>query len=167
MSDIENLSRALCKTRGAPPESWQAYEAEAGRILEQMRRLQPTIDALTAFAICADTHDYVDLSVGITHWHDSTDTPTVQDDGFRADDYRVAGEVWRVHKIDPDPFPSRPHAHCIDGARTVLGCKLHLGNAQLYRGRDPLGRRLPPKHFNQLLDQIRPKFPGLTLPLPH
>jgi hypothetical protein len=39
-------------------------------------------------------------------------------------DYKVDGEIWQVHKGDADPFPSRPHAHCVgeygdvvDGAR--------------------------------------------------
>lgn len=78
----------------------------------------------------------------------------------------MAGEVWRVHKGDADPFPSRPHAHCVGGAKRFVGCKLHLGTAQLYSGRDALGLFLAPKQFERLIELIRPKFPGLILPLP-
>jgi hypothetical protein len=79
-------------------------------------------------------------------------------------DYRV-GEIWRVHKNDPDPFPSQPHAHCVGGASRYIGCKLHLGTAELFRGREALGRYMNKKQFDRLIGLIRPKFPGLTLPL--
>jgi hypothetical protein len=166
MGDIENIARTLCKQSGAPPESWKAYEVEAAHILEQIHLFEKKIDTQKPSALCADTADYVDLSVGVSRWRDSKDPPTVEDDGFRADDYRVSGDVWRVHKADPDPFPSRPHAHCIGGARILVGCKLHLGTAELYKGRDPLGRFLAPKQFDRLIVLIRPKFPDLILPLP-
>src|ERR1700688_2342387 len=155
MGDIENIARAFGEQGGAPPESWKAYEVKAADILEQIRRLQKKIDTQNPSALCAETDDYVDLSVGVSRWHNSKGTPTVEDNGFRADDYRVAGDVWRVHKADPDPFPSRPHAHCIDGAKTLVGCKLHLGTAQLYKGRDPLGRFLARKQFDRLIVLIR------------
>jgi hypothetical protein len=40
---------------------------------------------------------------------------------------RRDGCVWRVHKNDPDPFPSQPHAH-----NTESGLKMHLGTGRLY-----------------------------------
>jgi hypothetical protein len=80
-------------------------------------------------------------------------------------DYRVKGEVWRVYKTDADPFPSTPHAHCITGAKRFVGCTLHLGTGELYRGREPVGRCLEQTQFMRLIEMIRPKFPGLVLPL--
>ncbi|WP_156355709.1 hypothetical protein [Achromobacter sp. 2789STDY5608615] len=81
-------------------------------------------------------------------------------------DYRVGGEVWQVHKNDADPYPSRPHAHCISGPARLRGCTLHLGTAELFRGRQGLNRYLAQRQFDALIDRIRPKFPGITLPLP-
>lgn len=124
----------------------------------EIKNLKQKIDAQNP-AICADADDYIDLCVGSIE-------PDDHADNYRADDYRVSGEVWRVHKGDADPFPSRPHAHCIAGAKRFVGCKLHLGTAQLYKGRSPLDRFLPSKQFERLIDLIRPKFPKVVLPLP-
>jgi hypothetical protein len=162
MSDIEKIARALCKAAGKPPEVWKAYEDRAAIILAGIDRFkkqaapldeQPTLE-------CAETDEYIDLCVGVSGWRN------VDDHWIVEDDYRVAGEVWRVHKGDADPFPSRPHAHCVGGAKRFIGCKLHLGTAQLYSGSEPLGRFLAPRNFERLIDLIRPKFPGLILPLP-
>lgn len=81
-------------------------------------------------------------------------------------DYRIGGEVWQVHKFDADPFPSRPHAHCIAGRTRYVGCKLHLGTRQLWNGRRPMEEFLPKKPFRRLIEMIRPKFPNIVLPLP-
>lgn len=43
------------------------------------------------------------------------------------EDYRVSGEIWQVHKSDVDPYPSKPHAHCVGGAKRFVGLTLHLG----------------------------------------
>lgn len=110
--------------------------------------------------ILADTDEFLDLSVGVTEWQLLDGRYIIEKD------YRVAGEVWRVHKSDPDPFPSRPHAHCIQGPVRYKGCKLHLGTAELYNGRKALGRHLAAKQFEQLIALIRPKFPDIELPLP-
>jgi hypothetical protein len=109
--------------------------------------------------ILADADDHIDLSVGISQWQMLNGLFVLEED------YRVKGEVWRVHKADADPYPSRPHAHCIDGADRFIGCKLHLGSAELYRGRKSLGRRLDGKQFAQLIGLIQPKFPHIVLPL--
>lgn len=81
------------------------------------------------------------------------------------EDYRVKGEVWRVHKGDADPYPSKPHAHCVGGTRRFIGLTLHLGTAELYDGRKPLGRYLHPYQFERLIALIQPKFPDIKLPL--
>ena len=111
-------------------------------------------------SILDETAEYVDVTVGVSAWQE-----TASERHILEEDYPVSGEVWRVRKSDADPFPSSPHAHCLHGRRRFIGCKLHLGTAELYDGRKPLGRRLHKKQFEQLIDLIRPKFPGITLPL--
>jgi hypothetical protein len=104
--------------------------------------------------------DYIVISLGTAQW--------VNAEGlmFLEEDFNVDGEIWRVHKNDPDPYPSNPHAHCIAGAKRFVGCKLHLGTAALYDAHNnPLGRFLHNKQFNRLIDLIKPKFPSLKLPL--
>jgi hypothetical protein len=81
-------------------------------------------------------------------------------------DVRVAGVVWRVYKYDADPLPSRPHAHCIDGAKRYIGLKLHLGTRELYDGPRGLKRYLAQDQFDRLIAKVRPKFPEFVLPLP-
>lgn len=110
--------------------------------------------------ILEDADGYVDLTVGRLEMCDSKGRYRIQKD------YRVGGEVWRVHKADADPFPSSPHAHCVGGAARFVGYKLHLGTAELYDHKNnPLGMYLERKKFLQLIELIRPKFPKTTLPL--
>lgn len=106
-----------------------------------------------------DSGDYVDVCIGVAQWQLPDGRYIVEKD------FRVSGEVWRVHKNDADPFPSSPHAHCIGGAKRFIGCTLHLGTGALFRQRESLGRRLESKQFARLIELIRPKFPGITLPL--
>jgi hypothetical protein len=80
-------------------------------------------------------------------------------------DYKVDNCVWQVHKTDADPFPSRPHAHCIGGPTRFVGNKLHLGTRQLFAGAKPLGLFLHKKPFTKLIKLIQPKFPSIKLPL--
>lgn len=80
-------------------------------------------------------------------------------------DHKVDGLIWQVHKTDADPFPSRPHAHCISGPSRFVGNKLHLGTRELFSGAKPLGLYLPKKPFDRLIELIRPKFPSIELPL--
>jgi hypothetical protein len=77
--------------------------------------------------ILDENDDYVDLRMGLLQQVSADGRMLIQKD------YRVGGEVWRVHKNDPDPFPSRPHAHCVGRADRFVGLKLHLGTAQLFR----------------------------------
>jgi hypothetical protein len=67
---------------------------------------------------------------------------------------KAAGEVWRVHKSDADPFPSNPHAHNLES-----GLKLHLGTGELF-----LKRQLAGKITEEKLMSIRQKLPGVPLP---
>lgn len=110
--------------------------------------------------ILADTEEFVDATVGLFE--------SVDRGGrfFIEKDYRIKGEVWRVHKTDADPYPSNPHAHCVGGAQRYVGLTLHLGTRELYSGREPLGKFLSPKSFDRLIAMIRPKFPDIELPLP-
>jgi hypothetical protein len=162
MDNIEKLARALCNQAGADPDRWEECSTRAVEILDFIKahRAKNPQPAEDDDPICAETDEYIDLCLGVSGWR-------TRDGGWIVeDDYRVAGEVWRVHKGDADPFPSRPHAHCVGGARRFIGCKLHLGTAELYLGPRPLGRVLAPQNFERLIELIRPKFPGLTLPLP-
>lgn len=110
--------------------------------------------------VLADTSDFTDVTIGVSEWQ------TLDGRYVLEEDYRVAGEVWRVHKNDPDPHPSLPHAHCVAGADRFVGCKLHLGTGQLYKGRNALNRKLSRKQFEQLIAQIQEKFPDAIFPLP-
>ena len=111
------------------------------------------------YIVEASTQD-LSVCVGVSLW-------TLADGTLRLEeDYRVAGEVWRVHRNDPDPFPSRPHAHCIAGSHRFVGCKLHLGTRQLFTNNNkPLNRFLNESQFARLISMVRLKFPDLTLPL--
>jgi hypothetical protein len=71
---------------------------------------------------------------------------------------------WRIHLNDLDPFPSSPHAHCIAGQARHIGCKLHLGTGVLYSNREPW-KRMRESDFQDLIEKIKPKFPGIELPL--
>jgi hypothetical protein len=104
--------------------------------------------------ILVETDDFVEVTVGILQWTAANGL------FFLERDYRVADEVWRVHKGDAYPFPSKPHAHCIGGAKRFVGCKLHLGTADLYSGNKASGRFLYCKQFDALIELIRPKFPN-------
>lgn len=113
-----------------------------------------------SFSIVEETDLYLELNIQKTNWQDSKGWDFIEKD------YRVKGEVWRVHKSDADPFPSSPHAHCISGTGLLPGCKLHLGNRKLYKGAKFIGRWLSKKEFKRLIELVKPKFPKLELPLP-
>lgn len=106
-----------------------------------------------------DTESYIDVCVGIAEWQTS--------DGYYIleEDFKIKGEVWRVHKNDADPYPSNPHAHCIGGTQRFVGCTLHLGTRELYKKREALDRYLDQKQFDRLIELIKPKFPKIKLPL--
>lgn len=111
-------------------------------------------------AIINNTEDYIEVCVGISQWKDQKGLFILEED------FAGGGEIWRIHKNDPDPFPSKPHAHCIGGATRFVGCKLHLGTAELYKGQKALGRFLDTKQFLRLIKHFQPKFPDIVLPLP-
>jgi GNAT superfamily N-acetyltransferase len=104
--------------------------------------------------------DTITVTVGICQWVELSRGRFILEE-----DLKVAGEVWRVHKNDPDPFPSRPHAHCIAGPVRFVGCKLHLGTGELFNGKTSLRRALNKPQFERLLELIREKYPDLKMPL--
>jgi len=106
-----------------------------------------------------ETPSHVDATVGVM------EMVLANGMGILEEDYRVKGEVWRVHKGDADPYPSNPHAHCVGGAKRFVGLTLHLGTAELYDGRKALGRFLSQHQFDRLIEMIQPKFPHIKLPL--
>jgi hypothetical protein len=109
--------------------------------------------------IVEETDDHLSVCVGNAQWTDADGRFILEED------FNVDGEIWRVHKYDPDPYPSNPHAHCIVGARRFVGCKLHLGTGELYDSKNKsLGRFLHRKQFDRLLKLIKTKFPEMTLP---
>lgn len=108
--------------------------------------------------LSSDADDLIELVVGETMWCTSDGYYELQHD------LRVRGERWRIHKSDADPYPSNPHAHCVDGK--YAGCKLHLGNRQLFDGPRALNQYLNEGQFERLLVYARQKFPELEFPLP-
>jgi hypothetical protein len=136
-----------------------ALEYESMSDTDQIKGKDKMLSEAPTETLVGETNEYVDVTVGDSQW------VTAEGLFFLEEDFRVSGEVWRVHKGDADPYPSKPHAHCIAGANRFVGCKLHLGTRELYRGSKSLGRYLHQKQFDVLIELIRPKFPGLTLPL--
>ncbi|WP_396604520.1 hypothetical protein ACFLEY_03850 [Bradyrhizobium sp. YCK136] len=109
--------------------------------------------------IVDQSDDHISIDIGLIQLVNEEGQTLIQKD------YRVGGEVWRVHKYDPDPLPSAPHAHCIDG-RKRFGYKLHLGTAEVFHSNnDPTGYRLERKYFLRLCELVSKKFPHLVLPL--
>lgn len=106
-----------------------------------------------------DNGAFVDVCVGISQWQSPDGRYLLEED------FKVSGEIWRVHKSDADPFPSVPHAHCVGGTKRFVGCTLHLGTGELFREHQSLGKRLESTQFLRLIDLIRSKFPGVELPL--
>lgn len=62
---------------------------------------------------------------------------------------KAAGEIWVIHKYDPDPFPFLPHAH-----NRQSGLKLDLRNGRLYRKRMPAGQ-VRRKDLQRIRDAVR------------
>lgn len=108
-----------------------------------------------------DHGEYLDVCVGQIQLQRVSDGKWIIEEDFRVD-----GEIWRVHKNDADPFPSNPHAHCVGGAKRFIGLTLHLGTGELFRSRASTGRRLGTPQFERLIQLIQPKFPHIRLPLP-
>jgi len=70
---------------------------------------------------------------------------------------RRDGCVWRVHKNDPDPFPSKPHAH-----NTESGLKMHLGTGRLYHRSTDTEKSIDKKLLLFIRTELSQK--GLALP---
>jgi hypothetical protein len=116
--------------------------------------------SVAAHRILAITPDYIELTVGVSNWQLPNGRFILEED------FKVSGEIWRVHLNDADPYPSKPHAHCVGGSDRFIGCTLHLGSGALYRKRTAMGRSLARDQFDRLIELIRPKFPGVILPIP-
>jgi hypothetical protein len=105
--------------------------------------------------------DKVDFSA----WNDSETialrTSIIPDGVSRRADEEVIkfrGEVWEIHKYDPDPFPHLPHAHC-----KYEGIKMDLRDGCLYRKRRFLGK-VPKKRLLAFRDRVkRISLPDLTV----
>lgn len=76
--------------------------------------------------IVDESDDHISVDLGYIRVVDDLGRELVQKD------YKVNGEIWRVHRYDADPFPSSPHAHCVGGRDRFIGLKLHLCTAELY-----------------------------------
>jgi hypothetical protein len=110
--------------------------------------------------IIDESEDAISVCCGVSLWTNAEGLLYLEED------YRIAGEIWRVHKGDPDPLPSNPHAHCIDGSNCFKGCKLHLGTRQLFTGNNKaLDRYLAEDQFERLIAKVARKFPDITFPL--
>jgi len=66
------------------------------------------------------------------------------------------GQIWYIHKNDPDPEPSKPHAHNLE-----LNVKIDLSNGKLYRVKKHIDT-LKKRGFLILRKQIEKK--GIELP---
>lgn len=66
------------------------------------------------------------------------------------------GLIWRIHKYDPDPIPSSPHAHEVN-----QNIKLDLSNGCFYRKKDFKGKVLKKDLIN-----IREQFLNKSVELP-
>ena len=111
--------------------------------------------------VVEETDEFIDIDVGISSWQ------KIDSDRYiLEEDFKVGGDIWRVHLSDADPNPSNPHAHCIGGTKRFIGKKLHLGTGQLFESNNtPLNRRLAKHQFARLIELIQPKFTGIKLPL--
>jgi len=115
-----------------------------------------------AVKVIAESVSGIDIDVGVSSWQQMGTNRYILEE-----DFKVSGDIWRVHLSDADPYPSSPHAHCIGGTKRFIGCKLHLGTGQLFSASNkPMGRRLETSQFERLIELIRPKFPGVVLPIP-
>lgn len=133
-----------------------------GQVVRTVRYIPPESDKEWPEGTFIDTDDgVVAVHLGEDLFYETADGRVLVQK-----DYRVAGEVWQVHKADADPFPSHPHAHCVGGRQKFIGLKLHLGTRQLWNGPRAMDLFLPKKPFARLITMIQPKFPGIVLPIP-
>jgi hypothetical protein len=73
---------------------------------------------------------------------------------------KLSGRIWIIHQNDPDPWPSRPHAH--EYSRRE---KLSLSTGEIFSipARTPRGR-LRPAELADLRGEIARRRPDLALP---
>ena len=134
----------------------------AGMQAKQGTTHTQNVDSDTGIHVLAESTTSIDVDVGVSSWQQMGMNRYILEE-----DFKVSGDIWRVHLSDADPFPSSPHAHCIGGTRRFIGCKLHMGTGQLFSSSNkPLDRRLATAQFGRLIELVSPKFPGITLPIP-
>ncbi|MCK5243319.1 hypothetical protein KAR34_12800 [bacterium] len=66
------------------------------------------------------------------------------------------GQVWRIHKNDSDPFPSKPHAHNLESR-----LKMDLSTGNLYY-KNEFQETIKTKYLFDLRDRAEKK--GVLLP---
>jgi hypothetical protein len=71
---------------------------------------------------------------------------------------KFKGQTWIIHSYDADPFPSNPHAHCLD-----QNIKLDLSTGSLYRKRRFIGK-IKTKDLRQIRELAAKVYKG-ELPL--
>jgi len=73
---------------------------------------------------------------------------------------KIGGDVMEIHRYDPDPFPSKPHAH-----NKQTGEKINLSTGDIF---DPRTRSYKGKYddrrLRQLRDELSRKWPDVVLP---
>jgi RHS repeat-associated protein len=84
----------------------------------------------------------------------------VSNDSMKATDpsgqaeFKIGGHIFYVHKNDPDPRPSDPHAH-IGGPNSTT--KVDINTGQIFKGTKATGRYIPRKVLTTLRQQMRGK----------
>jgi len=68
--------------------------------------------------------------------------------------FKIGGWTFYVHPNDPDPSPSKPHAH-LD--TPYSGRKVHIETGEVYHRGKPTGRFIPRKVLEELQTQMRRK----------
>jgi len=91
---------------------------------------------MTEASIVEDLDNSISVNCGVSLWTMSNGLLYLEED------YRVAGEVWRVHKNDPDPYPSRPHAHLHQWEPSLYWLQAASRNAAIIHCRQPANRQV-------------------------
>jgi hypothetical protein len=72
---------------------------------------------------------------------------------------KVGGEPWKIHRYDPDPWPTSPHAH-----HKETGEVLDLTDGTVWKDRSTNTRKLAKKHLLVIRDDLGRRWPDVNLP---
>jgi hypothetical protein len=72
---------------------------------------------------------------------------------------KFKGQTWVIHRYDADPFPSNPHAHCLD-----QNIKLDLSTGGFYRKRQLMGK-IKAKDLMQIRELAAKVYKGELPPM--